>query len=106
MSESIKAKNHLRSVMPGQSTAPVKPLRPRVKKQLSVQQATFAVQSVFELVGGMERFAIWADQNYDEFIKLWAKTLGPQITPTSTTAIQINVGNLRAESDGKTVPPE
>ena len=106
MSESIKAKNHLRAVMPGQSTPPVKPLRPTVRKKLSVQQATFAVQSVFELVGGVERFAIWADQNYDEFIKLWARTLGPQITPTSTTAIQINVGNLRAKPDGETVPPE
>jgi hypothetical protein len=84
----------------------VKPLRPRVKKQLSVQQATFAVQSVFELVGGMERFAIWADANYDEFVKVWIKTLGPQIAPQQTANIQINVGNLRAEPDGKTVPPE
>ena len=106
MSESIKAKNHLRAVMPGQTTPPAKPLRPRVQRQLSVTQATYAVQSVFELVGGMERFAIWADANYDEFVRLWAKTLGPQITPTSTTAIQINVGNLRAKPDGETVPPE
>ena len=104
MSESVKAKNHLRAVMPGQSISPAQPLRPRVPRKLNVQQATYAVQSVFELVGGMERFAIWADENYDEFIKLWSKTLAPQITPQQTTAIQINVGNLRGDPDGEAIP--
>ena len=101
MSESIKAKNHLRAVMPGQEVAPAQPLRPRIPRKLSVAQATAVLQSTFELVGGTERFAIWADQNYSEFLKLWSKTISPQITPqANTTAIQINVGQLRPDPDG------
>ena len=102
MSESIKAKNHLRSVMPDIEVKRVRPLVPRIPKKLSSSQALEVIQSTFEIIGGRERFAIWADENYDEFVKIWGKTLArPGPTPTGPqTAIQINVGNLRTDPDG------
>ena len=102
MSESIKAKNHLRSVMPDIEVRRVHPLAPRIPKKLSSSQALEVIQSTFEVIGGRERFAIWADENYDEFVKIWGKTLArPGPTPTGPqTAIQINVGNLRTDPDG------
>ena len=37
-----------------------------------------AFQSAFELVGGVPRLAIWADSNYTEFTKLYARLLPSQ----------------------------
>jgi len=102
MSESIKAKNHLKSVMPDIEVRRVRPITPRIPKKLTSSQALEVIQSTFELIGGRERFAMWADENYDTFIALWGKTLArPAPQPTGPqTAIQINVGNLRSDPDG------
>jgi hypothetical protein len=40
-----------------------------------------AFQHAFEMIGGVSRFALWADQNPTEFYRLYARLLPPQITP-------------------------
>jgi hypothetical protein len=37
-----------------------------------------AFQTAFELVGGVPRLAIWANENYTDFVKLYARLLPSQ----------------------------
>jgi hypothetical protein len=50
---------------------------PRRKKNGGYDRQRFlnAVGEAFELVGGVPRLAIWADQNYGDFLKIVGKTL-------------------------------
>jgi hypothetical protein len=43
------------------------------------QKLLIAMDETFDLIGGVPRLAIWADQNPDEYYKLYAKTLPQQI---------------------------
>ena len=49
------------------------PKAPRKQRFLS------AMDDTFDLIGGVPRLAVWADQNPDEYYKLYAKTLPTQI---------------------------
>lgn len=43
------------------------------------QRFLSAMDDTFDLIGGIPRLAVWADQNPDEYYKLYAKTLPTQI---------------------------
>jgi len=43
------------------------------------QRFLSAMDDTFDLIGGVPRLAVWADQNPDEYYKLYAKTLPTQI---------------------------
>ena len=43
--------------------------------QLNRQQVVAAFHDAFELVGGIPRLVRWADENYNEFVKLYGKLL-------------------------------
>ena len=43
--------------------------------QLNRQQVVSAFHDAFQLVGGIPRLVRWADDNYDDFIKLYGKLL-------------------------------
>lgn len=43
------------------------------------QRFLSAMDDTFDLIGGIPRLAIWADQNPDDYYKLYAKTLPTQI---------------------------
>jgi hypothetical protein len=39
-----------------------------------------AFQHTFEMIGGVSRFALWADANPSDFYKLYSRLIPPQIT--------------------------
>ena len=46
----------------------------------------------FELIGGVERFALWADANPTDFYKIYGKLLpSADVSPAASHAIQINL---------------
>lgn len=48
---------------------------------LSGRMRTAVVDAVFQMTGGTERLADWADKNYGEFItKVWAKGMSKPIS--------------------------
>lgn len=49
----------------------------QVSRIMSRKQITASIMECFELVGGVPRLAIWANdpENYGEFLKLWIKAL-------------------------------
>ncbi len=52
------------------------------------QKLLSAVDDTFELIGGGPRLAMWADENYGEFVKLYGKTLPSQIQATIEGKLQ------------------
>lgn len=53
-------------------------LRVPRNKAVSRKQVVSAFQSAFDLIGGVPRLAIWADENPSEFYKLYGKLLPSQ----------------------------
>lgn len=49
----------------------------QVSRIMSRKQIAASIMECFELVGGVPRLAIWANdpENYGEFLKLWIKAL-------------------------------
>jgi hypothetical protein len=49
----------------------------QVSRILSRKQITASIMECFDLIGGVPRLAIWANdpENYGEFLKLWIKAL-------------------------------
>lgn len=49
----------------------------QVSRILSRKQITASIMECFELIGGVPRLAMWANnpENYGEFLKLWIKAL-------------------------------
>ena len=59
---------------------------------LPEDSATDVVQlfhGVFELVGGVPRMALWADANYTDFMRLYAKLLPTKVTGGDGGAVRI-----------------
>jgi len=48
-----------------------------------------AFHTAFELIGGVPRFALWADQNPTEFYKLHARMLPQQVDSNVQGALQL-----------------
>ena len=59
--------------------APPPPMHPAARL-LEMKSPGQAVKSVFELIGGVPRMALWADQNPTDFYRLFAKLIPSQIT--------------------------
>lgn len=47
-------------------------------KDFNRKQVVTAFSSAFELIGGVQRLALWAHQNQDDFYKLYARLLPSQ----------------------------
>lgn len=58
------------------------PPAPRKQKLLN------AMDETFDLIGGVPRLAVWADENPDDFYKLYGKTLPQQIQASIDGKIQ------------------
>lgn len=56
-----------------------------------------AFNACFDLIGGVPRLAVWADQNPAEFYKLYAKLM-PEAQKGQQQATQINITNNIARS--------
>jgi hypothetical protein len=70
---------------------------PAVLKEQHVIHGVFG--TVFEELGGAERLADWANDNYDKFIQMFAKMAPAPKGESSTQAIQINVNNQLGPSN-------
>lgn len=53
-----------------------------VAKGSHKQRFLLATNEVFDLIGGVPRYAIWADQNQDKFYALFAKTIPAAVAQT------------------------
>jgi len=66
---------------------------------LTARARNQVVETVFEMVGGTERMADWADKNYGEFLtKLWVKGL-PSNSVTEHTVSQDSIEAFWDEVD-------
>ena len=63
---------------PLQRIADGKAIRVPKNPHFSRKDVVSAFQSSFELVGGIPRLALWANDNYSEFAKLYARLLPSQ----------------------------
>jgi hypothetical protein len=60
------------------------------------KSAREAFKNTFELIGGLPRFALWADKNYDTFIRLFSRQLAAQTAGDSVDEpfyIEVRWGN-------------
>jgi hypothetical protein len=57
------------------------------KKQSNKALMTRMVTESFELLGGVPRFTVWADQNYGEYVKLLGK-LAPAFAHVAAATVQ------------------
>lgn len=53
----------------------------RLPKALRNQKAAQAMQSAFEIIGGVPRLALWADANPDKFYPLFARMIPTTAAP-------------------------
>lgn len=53
----------------------------KLPKALRGQKAAEAFQTAFELIGGVPRLALWADQNPDKFYPLVARMIPQTVAP-------------------------
>ena len=53
----------------------------RLPKALRTSRAAEAAQQVFELIGGVPRFTLWADKNPDKFYQLYGRMIPQTIAP-------------------------
>ncbi len=60
------------------ASAPGTTIRVPRSKNLKRDQVVAAFQNAFELVGGVPRLALWADENQTEFYRLYAKLMPKQ----------------------------
>lgn len=67
-----------------------------------------AFQTAFELVGGVPRLAIWADQNYDQYMKLYSRLLPSQTSSAlgEANVLRIEMAILPSPLDEVEVPVE
>jgi hypothetical protein len=63
--------------------------RIRVPREISRTHMRDIFNDVFELVGGVPRMAHWADKNYGEFMKLYARLL-----PTAVAGQMEHTGEI------------
>lgn len=56
------------------------PGRPKGSENKFTKNARDAFQFAFEECGGAERLAKWANDNYDEFLKLFARMIPLEVT--------------------------
>ena len=63
---------------PLQSIANGKSIRVPRNPHFTRKDVVLAFQTAFELTGGVPRLAIWANDNYTEFTKLYARLLPSQ----------------------------
>ena len=69
-----------------QEAAKDKPFRgARQSSGFSRQEVVDALQHAFRMIGGVQRLALWADQNTTEFYRLYTKLL-----PSSAINLEIN----------------
>lgn len=68
------------------------------RKSYDKQRFLQAIHEAFELVGGVPRLAIWADQNYGDFVKVVGKTL-PAVLQ------QVNIHNPGLVKIVSAIPP-
>ena len=72
-------------------TYPLIPANFKPQAQVSIEEVRLQAQIAYELIGGVSRFALWADENPTEYYKLYFKCVPPEETSKATTAIQINL---------------
>jgi len=67
-----------------------------------------AFQSAFELVGGVPRLALWANENYTEFTKLYARLLPSQSSSAlgESNVLRIEMAIAPSALDMVDVPTE
>lgn len=58
------------------------------KSTIAVKQA---LQDAFDQIGGVERLAKFADENPDEFYKLWVKILPQEISGVDGAPLTVNI---------------
>ena len=62
------------------------------KANITPEEVVGRFHLAFELIGGVERFALWADSNPTDFYKIYGKLLPAADIPQATSqAIQINL---------------
>jgi hypothetical protein len=72
------------------------------RPQRSARRANNAVEDVFDLIGGVPRFAIWADNNPGEFYtKILPRTLQSQQQTEHSGEITIRTAVPRTAIDGE-----
>lgn len=63
-------------------------------KAISREEVETRFLLAFELIGGVDRFAAWADQNPGEYYKMYAKLLPDQkLTANAPSEIRISLGD-------------
>lgn len=68
--------------------------RPRpypIPRSIGRKNVENAFHTAFELIGGVPRMALWADQNQTEFYKLFSRLLPQQIDAKANVVMQITV---------------
>lgn len=53
----------------------------RLPQEMRTAKAAEAFQQAFEVIGGVPRLALWADQNPDKFYMLYGRMITPTINP-------------------------
>lgn len=56
----------------------------RLPKALRTQKAAEAMQTAFDIIGGVPRLALWADKNPDKFYPLFARMIPQTVAPVVT----------------------
>ena len=62
------------------------------------KQVVSAFHDAFELIGGVPRLALWADQNQTEFYRLYAKLMPKTNENTSTSSSDITIKHVLPRS--------
>jgi hypothetical protein len=73
-------------------SVPIIPQGFKPKKDITPEEVVGRFHLAFELIGGVERFALWADANPTDFYRLYGKLLPTNDMPhAGNQAIQINL---------------
>jgi hypothetical protein len=61
-----------------------------IPRKVSRKEVERTFHRAFEMIGGIQRFVLWADSNPTDFYKLWARTL-PNSAPEGNGQINVNI---------------
>lgn len=66
----------------------------RLPQTLRSKRAAAAFQQAFDLIGGVPRLALWADQNPDKFYSLYSKLIPTSIEAKTQSKLDITLSWL------------
>ena len=78
--------------------------QPVLPRELRTRNTRLQFQQAFELIGGIPRLAVWANENYDKFISLYSKLIPVQVSGEGGGPIKVQLSWLTERNTSGRLP--